>query len=138
MVETKSTALVSEFNEAFDDFYKQFEGRFTGEVSDASVARLAEQEFYNQFWKDVESLNLAAEFRTAADQIVRCEDVSLDKLTDEQRGRFKSIIHERVTQIEGKVRELESGFFDRFKLHFIDIPRQMAIDRLKRLVGYDE
>ena len=130
--------LVEEFNEVFEDFYEHFAGTFTGDVSDSTAATLAEQEFFNQFWKDVESLNLPGEFRTAADQIVRCEDLSLDRLADEQRRRFKAIVHERVSEIEEKIRELDSSFLERFKLQFIDVPRQLAIDRLKRLVGYEE
>src|SRR5690606_9317559 len=88
----ESEEIVEEFNDAFEDFYDHFEGRFTGDVSDANAEKLAEQELFNRFWKDVESLNLPGEFRTAADRIVRCEDVSLDRLTPEQRGRFKALI----------------------------------------------
>jgi len=134
----ESEDIVKEFNERFEDFYEHFEGRFTGNVSDDTTEKLAEQEFFNQFWRDVESVNLPGEFRTAGDQIARCEDVSLDRLTEDQRRRFKAIVHERVEEIEEKIRALDSSFLERFKFQFIDVPRQQAIDRLKKLVGYDE
>ena len=134
----ESEDIVEEFNDTFQGFYNHFKGRFTGEVSDDNAEKLAEQELFNQFWKDVESLNLPGEFQTAADQIVRCEDITLDRLTDEQRSRFKALIHERVQELQANIRKLDSSFLERFKLQFIDVPRQLAIDKLKRLVGYQE
>ena len=39
----------------------------------------------------------------AREVFVRCEDLSLDRLADEQRSRFKAIVHERVSEIEEKI-----------------------------------
>jgi hypothetical protein len=133
-----SESIVGEFNDVFEDFYTYFEGKFTGEVSDETAELLVEQEFFNKFWRDVESLNLPGEFRTAADQIAKCEEVSLDRLTDEQRSRFKEIVRERLSGLEDKIRDLDSSFLERFKLQFIDVPREQMLDKLKRLVGYEE
>ncbi|HWL40952.1 MAG TPA: hypothetical protein VNO75_12015 [Gemmatimonadaceae bacterium] len=134
----ESEEIVEEFNDAFDDFYEEFEGRFTGEVSDETVEMLAEHEFFNGFWRDVESLNLPGELRTAADQIARCEDISLDRLTDEQRGRFKELIRDRISELEKKIREMDSSFLERFELQFITIPRKLIVDKIKDFVGYEE
>jgi hypothetical protein len=133
-----SESIVGEFNDVFEDFYTHFDGKFTGKVSDETAELLVEQEFFNKFWRDVESLNLPGEFRTAADQIARCEEVSLDRLTDEQRSRFKEIVRERLSGLEDKIRDLDSSFLERFKLQFIDVPREQMLDKLKRLVGYEE
>lgn len=133
-----SESIVDDFNDAFDEFYKHFLGKFTGDVSDETAELLAEHEFFNQFWRDVESVNLPGEFRTAADQIATCEEVSLDRLTDDQRRRFKEIVHQRLSEIEEKIRDLDSSFLERFKFQFIDVPRAQMVDKLKRLVGYEE
>jgi hypothetical protein len=133
-----SESIVDDFNDGFDDFYKHFEGTFTGEVSDETAELLAEHEFFNQFWRDVDSLNLPGEFRTAADQIAKCADISLDRLTDDQRRRLKEIVHARLFEVEEKIRDLDSSFLERFKLQFIDVPRAQIMDKLKRLGGYEE
>jgi hypothetical protein len=133
-----SESMVAEFNDAFDDFYEHFDGTFTGEVSDKTAELLVEQEFFNTFWREIESLNLPGEFRTAADQIAKCEDVSLDRLTDEQRSRFREIIRNRLSDLEEEIRDIDSSFLERFKLQFIDVPRAQMMDKLKRLVGYEE
>ena len=133
-----SEDIVEEFNDVFEDFYDHFKGKFTGDVSDETAELLVEQEFFNQFWRDVESLNLPGEFRTAADQIAKCEDISLDRLTDDQRRRFKEIIHDRLSDLEEELRKLEWSFFERFKFQFIDAPRKLMWDKVKRLVGYKE
>jgi len=107
-------------------------------VSDETVELLVEQEFFNQFWKDIQSLNLPGEFQTAADQIAKCDDISLDRLTDEQRRRFKEIVRARLSTLEEEIRKIDWSFFERFKLQFIDVPRGLLMDKIKRLVGYEE
>jgi hypothetical protein len=130
--------MVDEFKDVFGEFYSHFDGRFTGKVSDQTIELLAEHEFFNRFWRDVESLNLPGEFRIAADQIATCEEVSLDRLTDEQRRRFKEIVRERLSGLEETIRDLDSSFLERFKLQFIDVPREQMLEKLKRLTGYEE
>jgi hypothetical protein len=133
-----SESIVAEFNDVFEDFYGHFKGTFTGKVTDETIELLVEQEFFNQFWKDIQSLNLPGEFQTAADQIAKCEDISLDRLTDEQRSRFREIVHARLSTLEDEIRKIDWSFFERFKLQFIDVPRGLLVDKIKRLVGYEE
>ena len=133
-----SESMVDEFKDVFGEFYSHFDGRFTGKVSDQTIELLAEHEFFNRFWRDVESLNLPGEFRIAADQIATCEEFSLDRLTDEQRRRFKEIVRERLSGLEETIRDLDSSFLERFKLQFIDVPREQMLEKLKRLTGYEE
>jgi hypothetical protein len=133
-----SESIVAEFNDVFDDFYDHFKGTFTGKVSDETAELLVEQEFFNQFWRDIESLNLPGEFGNAADQIAKCLDISLDRLTDEQRSRFKEIVRERLSEVEEKISAIDPSFLERFKLQFIDIPRAQMLEKLKRFVGHEE
>jgi len=132
-----SESIVADFNDMFDDFYEHFDGTFTGKVSDETAELLAEQEFFNQFWRDIVSLNLPGEFQATADRIARCEDITLDRLTEDQRRRFKEIVHARVADLEKAIRKMDWPFFERFKLLFIDVPRGLFWDKIKRLVGYE-
>jgi hypothetical protein len=133
-----SESIVAEFNDVFEDFYEHFKGTFTGKVSDQAAELLAEQEFFNQFWRDVQSVNLPGEFQIVADELARCEEITLDSLTDDQRRRFKEIVKQRLTGLKEELRKIDWSFFERFKLQFIDVPRGLFVEKLKKLVGYEE
>jgi hypothetical protein len=77
-------------------------------------------------------------FQTADDQIAKCEEISLDSLTDDQRERFKALIKSRLSGLQQEIRKFDWSFFGRFRLQFIDVPRGLMMEKLKKLVGYEQ
>jgi hypothetical protein len=77
-------------------------------------------------------------FQTADDQIAKCEEISLDSLTDDQRERFKALIKSRLSGLQEEIRKMDWSFFERFRLQFIDVPRGLMMEKLKKLVGYEQ
>jgi len=132
----ESERIVGEFNSAFDAFYSKFDGRFTGEVSNQTVEMLAEQEFFDKFWRDVQGLDLPGVFREANNQLERCESITLDKLTDDQRLEFQRVIREQLAPLEEQIRAMDPGFFERFKIAFIDSARGAIVEKLRRFPGF--
>lgn len=131
---TQST--MSDFNSAWDKFYSTFDGRFVGAVNDQTVEFLADQEFFNRFWKDVEALNLPGELRSAADRLSRLESLDLDKVTPEQRQMFEVEIKARLREIQEQIRAMDSSAWERFKLMFITTPLSFAVDLLRKVPGF--
>jgi len=131
-----SQKIMGEFNSTWDRFYSEFEGRFTGDVSAQTVELLAEQEFFNQFWRDVESLNLPGEIRNAGDAIAKCESITLDRLTDDQRRQWKEAVHARLAELQDRIRSMDMSVWERFRLQFITTPREQIREKLSRLPGF--
>lgn len=131
----ESRDLVGEFNTTIDKFKDQFDGRFVGEVSDKTVELLTEQAFFNEFWKQVQSVNLPGEFRQVSDQITRLEDFSLDDLDEEQRRRLKELIRTELAPLEEELRRIDPDFIERL----LSAPFVTAIStfvaKLKNLPG---
>jgi len=131
-----SQSVMADFNSAWDKFYQEFQGKFTGDVSDETVEFLADQEFFNRFWKDVEALNLPGEIQSVGNSLARLENLSLDRVTPEQRTMFDVEIRARLKEIQDKIRSMDSSVWERFKVMFVTTPLSLAVERLKKLPGY--
>jgi hypothetical protein len=107
-----------------------------GDVSSKTVELLAEAEFFDQFWRDVQSLDLPAVIRVAGDDIARCESVTLDALTDDQKERLKEVIHTGLAEVEDAVHNLDWSMWERFRLQFFAVPLEQMRDRLAKLPGF--
>ena len=129
-------SLMGDFNSAWDRFYGEFQGVFTGEVSDQTTEFLGDQEFFNQFWRDVEAIGLPAQIRSAGEALSRIEGLSLDRMTPQQKQMFEITIKARLKEIQERIRAMDSSVWERFKLMFVTTPMSMAKDRLKGLRGY--
>jgi hypothetical protein len=127
---------VGEYQSAFDTFVKRFDGRYTGDVSESTVELLAEAEFFDQFWRDVESVNLPGEIRGADDAIARLTSINLDRVTPEHREELKGIIDRHLNEIRDKIRALDMSVLERFKIQFWLVPRQAIVDKLRRMPGF--
>ena len=127
---------VGEYRSAFDKFDAQFNGTYTGDVSDATVELLAEAEFFNQFWKDVEGLNLPGEIKTAGEAIARCVNINLDRLTPEHQQQFKEIVEGRLRELQDTIKSMDMSLWERMKIQFWLTPREAIRDKLKRLPGF--
>jgi hypothetical protein len=134
----ETEAIVAEFNSKFDQFYNRFDGKFVGKVSDATVEALVDQAHFNQFWSDAKSLDLPGEFRSTADGLARCEQLSLDRVSDDQRRRMQELIKTRLAPLKERIRAMDPSFFERFKTQFIDAPLAQMRDRVKNLSGYSK
>lgn len=135
---TASEAVVNEFNIELKLFYEHFLGRFTGNVSDTNAEMLAEEEFFNRFWHELEAANLPGEFSIALEAIARCENISLDRLTEAQKVKFRQIIQARLKEIQAPIRNMDMSIFQRVKLIYYDIPLDQIKDKVKRLPGYSK
>jgi hypothetical protein len=127
---------VKEYESAFDGFVSHFNGRYTGKVSDQTIEMLLEAEFFNQFWKDVESLNLPGEIRSAGDAIARCVNIDLSRLTPENQQQFKQTIETRLRELQEKIRSMDMSLWERMKIQFYLVPRDAMRDRLTSSKGY--
>jgi hypothetical protein len=138
----KAKALVApskdKYKAAFEAFVKQFDGRYTGDVSESTIELLAEAEFFDQFWRDVESVNLPGEIRGADDEIARLTSIDLSRVTPEHRAELQAIIDKHLNEIRNKIRSLDMSVLERFKIQFWLTPREAFIDRLRRMPGFDK
>lgn len=127
---------VKEYESAFEDFVKHFRGRYTGAVSDQTIELLAEAEFFSQFWKEVEGLNLPGEIRTAGEAIARCVHIDLDRLTPEHQQQFREIVESRLRELQDRIRAMDMSLWERMKIQFWLVPRDAMRDKLKSLPGF--
>jgi hypothetical protein len=84
----------------------------------------------------VEYLDLPGAFRLAEEAIARCESISLDRITPEQRKRMNEVIRERTREMKEAIRQMDMSIFQRAKLFYVDVPLDQLRDRLKRLPGF--
>lgn len=129
---------VDVYESAFEDFVKHFDGRYTGRVSDETVELLAEAEFFDQFWRDIEDVRLPAVIQAADDDVARMESVDLTRVTEEHRDELRAILERNLEEVRESIKRLDMSILDRFRLQFIDVPRAAMVDRLRRLRGYEE
>lgn len=128
--------VIAEFNDAWDRFYDRFRGRFTDKVDELTAELLAEEEFFNRFWRDVESTNLPGEFQIALDNIARLENMPLNGMSDAQQAQFKAVIQTRLKELQAPIRNMDMSIFQRAKLFYFDIPIDQYKDKVRRLLGY--
>lgn len=129
---------VDAYESAFEDFVKHFDGRYTGKVSDETVELLAEAEFFDQFWRDIEDLRLPAVIQGADDDVARARSVDLSRVTEEHREELRATLERNLEDVRQSIRSLDLSVLERFRLQFIDVPRAQIVDYLRRLRGYDE
>ena len=129
---------VKEYRSAFEAFVAHFDGRYTGRISDATAELLLEAEFFNQFWKDVEGLNLPGEIRSAGEAVARCVDIDLDRMTPEHRQQFEEVITSRLRDLQDQIRSLDASIWERMKLQFWLVPREAMREKLRSSKGYEK
>ena len=129
---------VDAYESAFHDFVRHFDGRYTGRVSDATVELLAEAEFFDQFWRDIEDIRLPAVIERADDDVARLRSVDLSRVTEEHRDELRASLERNLEEVRESIRSLDLSVLERFRLQVIDVPRAQIVDYLRRLRGYDE
>lgn len=129
---------VDAYESAFHDFVRHFDGRYTGTVSDATVELLAEAEFFDQFWRDIEDVRLPAVIQRADDDVARLVSVDLSRVTEEHRDELRATLERNLDDVRQSIRGLDLSVLERFRLQFIDTPRAQLVDHLRRLRGYEE
>jgi hypothetical protein len=127
--------LLSEYRSAVDKFYDQFNGRFLGEVSDQTAEMLADQEFFNKFWREFEGKHVPEALKQVMDDVSRNWGVSLDPLKPETRKKVQSYFEEKLRPHQERLRSMDSGFFQRV-YEQTSIGVKLAWDKLKRSPGY--
>jgi hypothetical protein len=137
-VKDRVNPCMDTFATTFEDFVKHFDGRYTGKVNDESLELLAEAEFFDQFWRDIEDLGLPAVIQRAGEDIARLRSVDLSRVTEEHRDELRAALERNLAQVGQAIRSLDSSVLERFRLQFIDVPRAAVVDYLRGLAGYDE
>lgn len=133
-----SSGILPKFDDAWEEFYTTFNGSYVGVPSEATIEKLAEAEFFNRFWPDVEYLDLPGAFRIAGEAIARCESISPSKITPEQKKRLDEVIQKRTNEMKETVRNMDMSLFQRVKLFYCDIPLDQFKDWIRRLGGYSK
>jgi hypothetical protein len=131
-----SSDSVRAFKSAFDGFYSAFDGKFTGDVSQETVELLCEQTFFNDFWKEVESLGLPAKFQQVSVELTKCESLAFDQLTPDQQSKLQDVIKSRLAELKTQIRAFDTSFIDRVKLLYIGPARESLRDLVKRIPGF--
>jgi hypothetical protein len=127
--------LLSEYRSVVDKFYDQFNGRFVGEVSDETVGKLADQEFFDKFWDEFEDKHIPDALKSVLDDIDDNWGVSLDPLKPETREKVREYFEEKLEPHKNKLRAMDSNFFQRF----VEVGRisvRPMWEKLKRSPGY--
>lgn len=135
-VVAESIGILGEFNDTFDDYYAEFDGTYTGTVSQTTIEILTEEEMFKRFWQEVEDLNLPAEIQRLREMLDRTGQISIDEMSEEQRKKWKDAIETRMNELKEKIRSLDMSFVERFKLLFYHVPRAQLVEKLRRLEGY--
>lgn len=135
-VVAESIGILGEFNKAFDDYYTEFDGVFTGVVSESTIEILTEEEMFKRFWQEVEGLKLPAEIQRLREMLARTGELAIGEMTEEQRKKWKAAIETRMNDLKEKIRSLDMSFVERFKLLFYQVPRAQWAEKLRRLTGY--
>jgi hypothetical protein len=127
--------LLSEYRSVADKFYDQFKGRFLGDVSDETAEMLADQEFFNKFWREFEGKHVPEALKQVLDEINNSWGVSLEPLKPETRKKVQAYFEEKLKPHKDKLRSMDSSFFQRL-YDQTSIGVKLAWENLKRSSGY--
>ena len=126
---------LAEFRSAFDKFYDQFKGRFLDTVSDQTAELLADQEFFNKFWREFEGERVPEAFQQVLTDIERNFGVSFDTLTPETREKVREYFKEKLKPHQEALRKMDSGFFRRL-YEQTQIGVKLSFDKIKSMHGF--
>lgn len=127
--------LLSDYRSACDAFYDKFKGRFLDEVSDATAEFLADQEFFNKFWKELEDKKASEAVQQVLKDIENNWGVSLDPLKPETREKVRKYFEEKLRPHKEKLRSMDSSFFRRV-YDQTSMGVKLYWDKIKRASGY--
>jgi hypothetical protein len=129
--------LLSEHKTAFDTFYDRFDGRFLGEVSDQTAEFLADQEFFNKFWKEFEGTRVPEAIQQVLADIERAQGVPMDGLEEETRAMLRTYFEEKLEPHKDRLRSYDSNFFRRL-YDVTGMGVKLAFDKFKRTPGHEK
>jgi hypothetical protein len=127
--------LLSDFRNAFDKFYDQFKGRFLDEVSDQAAEYLADQEFFNKFWREFEDKKAPDALKQVLDDIDRTCGLSMDSLKPDTRNKLRKYFEEKLRPHKDALRSMDSSFFRRL-CDQIGMGAKLSWDKIKRFPGF--
>jgi hypothetical protein len=114
----ETEVVADDYDAAFDRFCSEMSGRFVGRISPENVELMVEQEFFNQFWKDVQDLDLPARFREISEQVTRLESIRLDGMNEVRREKVKFLLRSYMYPLKEEIQRLDSNAFSRLKAWF--------------------
>ncbi|HZS40095.1 MAG TPA: hypothetical protein VFF06_24865 [Polyangia bacterium] len=131
-------AVGDQYNAAFDAFFGKFDGKYIGNVNDATRLILAEDGFFDQFWAELMNQNMPDKLRSLADKIRSNETISIDDVTDDMRTQVKSYLQAQLEPLRDSIAAIDQSFLDRFKLVYISVPLSQWSDAVKKITGWSK
>ncbi len=110
----ESKQVVDDFKTCYNEFYTALDGTLVGRISDTTREQLAEAGFMQSFFDDFRKLDMYPGFQDTLKDVAMVMSVSGDKMQEGSRKGLRDYLRMRFVPLEDKLKELGSGFFERF------------------------
>jgi hypothetical protein len=110
-----SQHLLSDFDSAWGQFLWQVRGPLDRRRERGDRRTASRGGVLDRFWRDVESLDLPGVIRVTGEDIARCESITLDRLTDDQKRQLRDLLHSRLEELESAIRSMDMSVWERFR-----------------------